>query len=88
MTSHDKKRLALIQKQAGKPGYKGKVAAKCIECLVDLCQPGSWRQQVENCSSPTCPLYEVRPTTLGNKNDHEDKEIVGVQMAFGDFGSN
>ena len=42
------------------------INAKCKECIYD---PGSgggtWRQQVEACTSPKCPLYPVRPVSEG-----------------------
>ena len=27
-------------------------------------QQGTWRYQVEKCTSPDCPLHEAKPTTL------------------------
>lgn len=52
----------LINKQASKPGMRGKINAKCIECIYDpISGNGSWKQQIEACTSPKCPLYSVRP---------------------------
>ena len=34
---------------------------KCKECIYDKLGEGNWRQQVEACTSPACPLYAVRP---------------------------
>ena len=34
----------------------------CKECIYDSGN-GSWRKQVEKCSSYKCPLYIYRPTT-------------------------
>jgi hypothetical protein len=34
----------------------------CKECIYDPGN-GSWREQVERCPSPKCPLYTHRPTT-------------------------
>ena len=53
----------LIDRMVGKPGLRGKIDAKCIDCIYDPLQKGSWRYQVEECTSPTCPLFNVRPTT-------------------------
>ena len=55
--------LELIDRLIGKPGLRGKIDAKCVECIYDPYDNGSWRLQVEKCTSPTCPLYPVRPTT-------------------------
>lgn len=52
--------LKLIEKQARKPGLRGKIDAKCVECIYDPAQEGGWRQQVEKCASASCPLYSVR----------------------------
>lgn len=58
----DALRTATINLHKAKPGLRGKVDAMCCECIYD---PGSgggtWREQVEACTSPECPLYEVRP---------------------------
>ena len=51
----------LIRKLAGKPGKSGKIEAKCVECVYDPEERGTWRKQVENCSCSDCPLYAVRP---------------------------
>ena len=64
----DQRRHSLITREAGKPGLRGKVNAKCIECVVD---PGSgggtWRQQVEACGGYSCPLYSARPVSSPEK---------------------
>jgi len=46
------------------------INAKCKECIYDpIAGKGTWRQQVEACTAPTCPLYSVRPTSKGAKDD-------------------
>jgi hypothetical protein len=59
----DERREALIQREAKKGGFRGKINAKCIECIYDPLSIGNWRKQVEKCTSLTCPLYSVRPTS-------------------------
>lgn len=56
---------SLIIKEAEKPGLRGKINAKCIECKYDLMKQGSWQMQVENCVCKYCPLFEVRPRPAG-----------------------
>jgi hypothetical protein len=35
---------------------------KCKECIYDpFPGNGSWREQVQDCTSPGCPLYGYRP---------------------------
>ena len=53
----------LIHKLVRKPGLRGKVDANCIECIYDPFDKGSWRFQVDKCTSPGCPLFSVRPKT-------------------------
>ena len=53
----------LIDKLVKKAGLRGPVDAKCIECIYDPQADGTWRSQVNKCTSPTCSLFEVRPTT-------------------------
>jgi hypothetical protein len=54
-------RVKIINREAKKPGLKGKIRAFCCECIYDPYQDGSWLKQVENCTSTSCPLYTVRP---------------------------
>lgn len=51
----------LIEREANRPGMRGKINAKCIECIYDGQSNGSWRKQVEKCTAKHCPLHSVRP---------------------------
>lgn len=47
----------------------------CKGCTYDPAQPGTWRQQVENCTVYTCELYEYRPvSTTKPAGDKENKD--------------
>ena len=59
-----------VDKYRRKRGLRGKIIAKCIDCSYDSLDTGTWRQQVEKCGCPDCPLYNVRPLPIGVK--HED----------------
>lgn len=61
----------LIEREKAKPGFRGKINAKCIECIYDDAggAGGTWRQQVEACSAPSCPLYEVRPVSATESSE-------------------
>lgn len=38
---------------------------KCKDCIYDPAMPGSWRAQVEACTSEhTCALWPYRPLTI------------------------
>jgi hypothetical protein len=64
MNAADQRRADLIERESCKPGLRGKINAKCIECIFDAeGGGGSWRQQVQDCTAPACPLYQVRPTS-------------------------
>ena len=56
----------VIHRQAGRPGLRGKINAKCCEFLY---APGggngSWKQQVSACTSVSCPLHPVRVRSEG-----------------------
>lgn len=47
---------------------------KCKECIYDSRAEGTWRQQVKNCTSPGCKLYEVRPMPHSVNNEVNLKE--------------
>lgn len=37
------------------------IDAKCKDCIYDpKCGGGSWREQIAQCSSPSCPLWPIR----------------------------
>jgi len=42
---------------------------KCKDCIYDDLAAGTWLQQVTLCSSPDCPVYEVRPQTKAKLPD-------------------
>ena len=62
------KRDKLVEKHASKAGFRGRIDAKCIECIYDdIGGNGSWRKQVEACTSYKCPLYDIRAKSEGVK---------------------
>ena len=48
---------------------------KCKECIYDKYALGTWRKQVEECSSPNCSLYDVRPLQICHKNGEKMGKI-------------
>lgn len=69
MPEIDKRRAHVINREAGKAGLRGKIDAKCAECIYDPYSSGTWRKQVEECTDTGCPLWTVRPTA--NYGDSE-----------------
>jgi hypothetical protein len=52
---------------------------KCRECIYDpLSGGGTWRQQVEACTSRNCPLYPVRPKSSSEKEEKTETEEVSL----------
>jgi len=51
-----------------RPSMRKAINNKCKECLYDpVSGLGTWRQQVEACTSTSCPLYDLRPVSGGEK---------------------
>lgn len=49
-------------KKAASGSLRTAINSKCKECIHDpIAGIGHWRQQVENCTSGNCPLFEIRP---------------------------
>ncbi len=64
-------RSRTIERLMKKGGFKARISAKCCECAYDPYQEGSWRQQVQKCTSFSCPLYSVRPVSTGSVKEVE-----------------
>jgi len=69
MNDADLRRNELIARESAKPGLRGRINAFCISCIYEGDSGGgSWRQQIEDCTAHSCPLYPVRPTSDGVKH--------------------
>ena len=66
----------IMAKLRSKPGRAAAINAMCCECIYDpdALGCGSWRKQVEDCTSKNCPLYKYRPCTINGKNDDDVEE--------------
>ena len=42
----------------------------CKNCIYDKAADGTWREQVENCTSQHCALWQHRPMTMATVNLH------------------
>jgi len=59
---------------------------KCRECIYcPLTGAGSWRQQVENCTSVSRPLFSVRPKSTGYIPEAENALGNPELGHFGEF---
>ena len=61
-------------------GFRARVDAKCVDCIYDECAPGNWRQQVEACASPDCPLWDIRPKSSAQKEPDQEPTPVWWQQ--------
>ena len=43
------------------PGLRQAIDAHCRACIFDPATPGTWREQVADCASANCRLFDVRP---------------------------
>ena len=48
-----------------RPSLRKAIDGQCRACIYDKYQAGTWREQVQACSCPSCPLFPVRPATMG-----------------------
>ena len=66
----------LIDREKAKPGFRARINAMCISCIYDDAggAGGTWRQQVEACTAPSCPLFDVRPVSSCGKSDESDSD--------------
>jgi hypothetical protein len=53
-----------------KRSLRSAINDKCKECIYDpIAGGGTWRFQVSECTSVTCPLFDHRPTPRGYGDD-------------------
>jgi len=45
------------------------INGKCKDCIYDNKAPGTWLQQVAECTSPDCTLWDVRPKPRSFEKD-------------------
>lgn len=52
-----------------KPSMRKQIDLMCKQCIYDGSGgSGSWRQQVTDCTSPSCALYNLRPLAQDHKH--------------------
>lgn len=66
--------------QEAEVSLRAAINAKCKDCIYDPKSGfGTWRQQVEGCTSVRCPLYPVRP--LSDKRDRQGTANLAAEEA-------
>lgn len=71
----------VITRLVQRTGLRARIDAKCCECIYDPLAVGTWRKQVEVCTSYNCPLYEVR-TSSNYRDDAEASEETLTSEVF------
>ena len=61
--NYSRSREDVVQSLCKKGSYKYLLYAKCCECIYDEGSKGTWRKQVEECTSKDCPIYPKRPVS-------------------------
>ena len=70
-----------------KPGLRQAINNFCKQCIYDKTFEGggTWRQQITDCTSSDCALYEVRPLTAKAKaataTPRTEKQIAAMAKA-------
>ena len=54
------------------------VDRKCRDCIYDRAAPGTWREQVAQCSANRCPLWAVRPAPSGGPFANPPRDCATV----------
>lgn len=74
------------------PSLRRAINDKCKDCLYDPLQSGTWREQIEACTSGNCPLFPVRPLSKGRtqrtlsssktgpSRGHDEPNFEGVRV--------
>lgn len=63
-------------------GLRAAANKMCKECIYDKLAEGSWRAQVESCTSQKCPLFGHRPRPLAKKGNRSHK-LMKSKLARG-----
>lgn len=62
-----------------RPSLRAAIDLKCKGCCYDAkCGGGTWREQVAQCASVSCPLWPVRPAPTQGRfaNPYRDPSAV------------
>ena len=64
--NQDSRGIATQQRNSTtRPSLRLAINEQCAYCIYDSNAPGTRLQQIEACTSKTCPLYGVRPRPTG-----------------------
>jgi hypothetical protein len=61
-------------------GLRAAINAKCRDCIHDPAAPGTWREQVAQCSAINCPLWPYRPEPRGGPFANPPRDPATVTL--------
>ncbi len=69
----DLRKITIAKLLKGNPSPRKRIAAMCCECIYDpeSIGAGTWRNQVADCTSTQCPIYQERPLPTTQKQPAE-----------------
>lgn len=56
------------------------INAKCKDCIYDEHNGGTWRDQTEDCTVISCPLYELRPVSAATKRKRSEERFNALSI--------
>ena len=64
-----------------KPSPQKAINAKCKECIYDESPGnGTLHEQIEGCTSPSCPLFDLRPVTSKTRQERDEKYLASLSV--------
>ena len=57
---------------------KSAIKSKCKDCTYDPQQPGTYLQQIEECTVRSCALWPVRPVTVATITLRRSQKPVDI----------
>ena len=59
------------------------IDAKCVECIFDPLEDGTWRQQVKACDIESCALHPYRPMPYKPRRQAVQADSDGMGLPLG-----
>ena len=59
------------------------IDAKCVECIFDPLEDGTWRQQVKACEIESCALHPYRPMPYKPRKQAVQRDSDGMCLSLG-----
>lgn len=70
--------VSCASKDSTPRSLRGAINATCRQCIHDAAAPGTWREQVAQCTVTRCGLWPVRPAPSGGPFADPPRDPAGV----------